>query len=373
MYTIKLLFTIGGVFIMKKVVICVLLFLILILVVGCVNLSKPYGNAIKEEDSSLLAEIAQIEDELNAVETVEDNLDAAGPLTGAAVTDIADAEEVQDKEVNNEVIIADLEESSEKVQEESEDEIQVITVNENEFVKLLVKVDDPDQDKVTYSFSRPLSKEGEWKTSYGDAGEYLVTLTATDGVLTTEKKLRVVVNRVNVAPVIGEVKNLQVQEGDTVTFEPVVTDPNNDPVTVTLSEPLKGGVYVADYASAGDYEIEVLASDGELETKKTFKLTIVNVNQLPEINNVIDLAVKEGETVTIEPEIVDLDGDEVTLSISEPIGKDGIWETGYTDHGDYLITVTASDGKDTVTKEIKVFVEDVNMPPEFVEVSLAVN
>ncbi|MEK6970016.1 MAG: hypothetical protein AABW48_06340 [Nanoarchaeota archaeon] len=359
---------------MKKVVIGTVLILILVLVVGCVNLSKPYGAPQKEADSKLLDEIAQIEEELNSVETVEEKLDAAEPLTGAAVTDIADAEEVEvkDTEVNTEVILPDLEESKE-VQEESEDEIQVITVDENELIKLMVKVDDPDQDKVTYSFSRPLSKEGEWQTSYGDAGEYMVTLTATDGVLTTEKKLRVVVNRVNVAPVIGEVKSLQVQEGDTVTFEPVVTDPNNDPVTVTLSEPLKGGVYVADYASAGDYEIEVLASDGELETKKTFKLTILNVNQLPEINNIEDIAVKEGEIVKLEPEIVDLDGDEVTLSISEPVGKDGIWETGYTDHGEYLITVTADDGKDTVTKEIRVSVEDVNMPPEFVEVSLAVN
>lgn len=356
---------------MKKVVIGTVLILILVLVVGCVNLSKPYGTPVKEEDSGLLAEIAQIEEELNSVETAEEKLDAAEPLTGAAATDIAVPEEVEESEANTEVILPDLE--SEEVQEESEDEIQVITVDENELIKLLVKVDDPDQDKVTYSFSRPLSKEGEWQTSYGDAGEYMVTLTATDGVLTTEKKLRVVVNRVNVAPVIGEVKSLQVQEGDTVTFEPVVTDPNNDPVTVTLSEPLKGGVYVADYASAGEYEIEVLASDGELETKKTFKLTIVNVNQLPEINNVKDIAVKEGETVKIEPELVDLDGDEVTLSISEPVGKDGVWTTGYTDHGDYLITVTADDGKDTVTKEIRVFVEDVNMPPEFVEVSLAVN
>lgn len=357
---------------MKKVVAGIVLILILVLVVGCVNLSKPYGTSTKEEDSGLLAEIAQIEEELNAVETVEDNLEAAEPLTGAAVTDIAVSEEVEDTEVNTEVIISDLEES-EEVQEESEDEIQVITVDENKLIKLLVKVDDPDQDKVTYSFSRPLSKEGEWQTNYGDAGEYMVTLTATDGVLTTEKKLRVVVNRVNVAPVIGEVKSLQVQEGDTVTFEPVVTDPNNDPVTVTLSEPLKGGVYVADYASAGEYEIEVLASDGELEAKKTFKLTIVNVNQLPEINKVEDIAVKEGETVKIEPEIVDLDGDKVTISIAEPVGEDGVWETGYTDHGDYLITVTADDGKDTVTKEIRVVVEDVNMPPEFVEVSLAIN
>ena len=69
----------------------------------------------------------------------------------------------------------------------------------------------------------------------------------------------------------------------------------------------------------------------------------------------------------------DLDGDNVQLSIGEPVGNNGVWETSFTDHGEYMITITANDGKDIVTKKVKVIVEDVNMPPEIVDVSLILN
>ena len=84
----------------------------------------------------------------------------------------------------------------------TDEEMHTILVRENEFIKLKARVTDPDRDEVSYSFSKPLSANGEWKTTYGDAGEYMVTLTATDGKLRTEKKIKIVVERVNVAPIV---------------------------------------------------------------------------------------------------------------------------------------------------------------------------
>lgn len=329
-----------------KVVVSLVIVLMFVFLAGCIDYKAYNANtAQNKEDVDLLNEIAQIEEELNLAEAAEEN-----------------AEEVQ------EVAAPDLEAAD----LEAED-VQIITVDENELVKLNVKASDPDQDAVTYSFTRPLNAQGEWKTNYGDAGEYLATLKAADGVHTTEKKIKIIVNRVNVPPVIGLVKDIKVKEGETVKFEPEVSDPNKDPVTVTLSEPLKNGAWATDHTSAGEYLIKVVASDGEMEAEKTFKLMVENVNQLPVLDNLADVVVKEGETVTIEPEVTDLDEDKVTLTISEPVGDDGVWETTYTDHGEYFVTVTANDGKNTVVKKVKVTVEDVNMPPEFVEVSLAVN
>ena len=114
---------------------------------------------------------------------------------------------------------------------------------------------------------------------------------------------------------------------------------------MTVSEPLKSGTFETDHTSAGEYQIVVTASDGELETEKTFTLVVEDVNKLPELSGIVDLSVKEGETVRVEPKVTDLDGDEVALTISEPVGDDGTWETGYTDHGEYFVTVTANDGK----------------------------
>ena len=138
---------------------------------------------------------------------------------------------------------------------------------------------------------------------------------------------------------------------------------------MTISEPLKSGTFVTDHTSAGEYKIMVIASDGELDTEKAFTLSITDVNELPIISGLEDLTVKEGEIIELKPQVTDLDEDKITLTITDPVGNDGVWETGFTNHGVYIVTVTADDGKDKVTEKVTVTVEDVNMPPEIESVS----
>ena len=311
-----------------------------IFLVGCLDY-KAYDVPQETENTDLIDEIAQIEAELGLEEQEEEDL-----------------------VVEEDVILPELEETQST-------EAQEIFVKENSLVRLNVDVTDPDQDPVTYTFTPPVNDRGEWQTHYGDAGEYMVTLTATDGQLTTTKQIRIIVERVNVPPVLTGIRDLSVQEGDVINFEPTVNDPNNDAVTDSISEPLKSGTFATDHTSAGEYSITVTADDGELSSEETFTLTINDVNELPVLENIEStISVQEGETITIKPTISDLDGDDVSLTISQPVGDDGVWETGFTDHGEYTITVTADDGKDTVTKHVKLTVSDVNMPPEIVSVSL---
>ena len=350
---------------MKKVVKIIVSIMILIvclaLITGCVNYKTK---AKSQEDTRLSDEIAKVEQELQMGNTPVDN------QTAGSAANLSAEEKINDvpPKVEQEVVLPEL------AQEPAHDqEMQVIQVKENGMVNLNVKVNDPDHDPVQYSFSPPLNKQGQWKTNYGDAGEYVVTLSATDGKLTTEKKLKIVVNRVNVPPQVSGVSDIHLKEGETANFKPVVTDPNGDKVTVTVSKPLQDGTWVTDHTSAGDYQIKVVASDGELQTEKNFLLKVDDINQLPVITEVEDMVVKEGEAVKIKPVVSDLDSDPVKVTISDPVGDDGVWQIGYTDHGEYFVTVTANDGKGTVTKKVKVTVEDVNMPPEIVEVKLAVN
>ena len=346
---------------MKRVAVIITSVVLLLFIIGCVNYKTQPQN---QEDTRLIDEIAKIEQELQL-----------GNKPAEAENELPEAVEM---EVEEEVVLPELtEDSTAKETEEptptNTDDLQVIEVNENEMVKLNVKVTDPDQDSVEYTFTPPLNKLGQWKTNYGDAGEYIITLTATDGKLTTKKQMKMVVNRVNVPPVVSGVADLHVKEGEVVTFNPVVSDPNGDEVTVTVSEPLQNGKFETDHTSAGEYQVKVVADDGELQTEKSLVLVVDDVNELPVLTNLQDLAVKEGELVTIEPTVSDLDEDKVTVTISEPVGDSGVWKTSYTDHGEYVVTVTANDGKGVVTKKIKVVVEDVNMPPQIIEVKLAVN
>ena len=330
----------------------------LIVLAGCAQYKAI--DTQNDEDLSLIDEIAKIEEELAQEEIKEDT-------TPEETTDTA--EEAVDETVNEEeVVIPDLDEAA-----VMNTEAVTISVKENELVKVNAKVSDPDEDPVTYTFSKPLNNNGEWKTNYGDAGEYMVTLKATDGKLTTEKVIKLVVERVNVPPVIDGVKDITILEGETVTFEPKVTDPNNDAVTVTISEPLKSGTFVTDHTSFGEYNIVVSASDGELDTEKTFKLTVNNVNEKPVISGLEDLKIKEGDVVKLKPTVTDLDEDPITLTISEPVGDDGIWATSYTDNGEYVITVTADDGQDKIVQKVTITIEDINKAPEIVDISLGPN
>jgi len=153
-------------------------------------------------------------------------------------------------------------------------------------------------------------------------------------------------------------------------LEPQVTDPNGDKVTIKVSDPLTSGNWITDYTSSGEYAITVTASDGELNSVASFLLTVTDVNVPPQISNLTDLSVKEGGLVSLNPIVTDLDKDKVKVTISEPVGDDGIWQTTYVSHGVYTLTVTADDGKDKVTKNVKITVEDVNMPPVIEDIKL---
>jgi nitrogen fixation protein FixH len=342
----------------KKSMVAVMAVLMLIFIVGCLDY-KTYDNQNTDNsDDSLINEIAQLEEELGLSDTGDES-----PVELENPTEVM--EEQEPIEVVEDVVLPELGQ-----EDFVSTEPDVINVKENELVKLNVLVVDPDEDVVTYTFGKPLDENGQWQTNYGDAGEYFVTISATDGKLTTDKDVKIVVQRVNVPPIIAVLQDRVVKEGEVVKFTPDVSDPNNDALTVQVTEPLKSGVFTTDHTSAGEYQIRVTATDGELSSEASFKLTIQDVNELPIITEVEDITINEGETVTIKPVVTDLDEDPITLTISEPVGDDGVWETRFVDHGEYFITVSANDGKDVVNKRIKLLVQDVNMPPEILEVNL---
>ncbi|MBU1112043.1 MAG: hypothetical protein ABIG93_03260 [archaeon] len=362
---------------MKKVLVILTTLVMVLFLTSCLNYKAydvPTEDNENDDDLDLIDEIAEIERQLEENDLVDDegtdgldDLELDEEETDSIEEIVSEDDEELEADLEEEITVDMDEESS------VDDGVLVFEVNENELIELGVRIVDPDGDDVTYSFSSPLTKEGSWQTNYGDAGEYYVTLTASDEIHTTTQEILIIVNRVNVAPVIKAVKDQTFDEGDIIEFEPEVSDPNGDAVTVEISAPLSAGLFNTDHTSAGVYEIMVTASDGELETETSFMLTITDVNELPVVSGLKDIVVDEGETVVIEPTVTDLDGDDLEITISAPVGNDGVWETGYTDHGEYEITITVDDGKDTVFEIVTVTVEDVNMPPIIENVDAEVN
>jgi hypothetical protein len=281
--------------------------------------------------------------------------------------EIAEVEEVVEEPVE-EVIEEPVPELIEEIQTPTES--ITIVVKESDFVRLQTNAMDPDEDPITFSFTEPLDQNGEWETDYGDAGEYFVTVTASDGQLSTSRQVLLIVERVNMPPVIENINDIVVDEGSTLIVTPKVSDPNGDEFTVTISEPVgNDGVWEIGYQDHGQYSMKVTAEDIDgLFAEQEVMITVNRKNMAPEIQPINNIEIFEGESVYIDPVVSDLNGDEVTVMISEPLGDDGEWETAFTDHGEYMVTVSATDGELTTVEEILLVVKDINKAPVILEI-----
>lgn len=352
----------------KKILIGSLL--ILIFLIGGCALSDYIQGKVPEDSYSLLDDNDVIADDdslENDIDDINDIIEDTDKEIIIEDDDLEDTEGIIEASEDDEDIIMDS--TSESVDETS---FIKLSVKENEKVRLNPKAIDPDQDDIKFTYSEPLDQNGEWQTNYGDAGNYIVTITASDGKLTTSKKVLLIVERVNVPPVIEGVNDeITINEGDVLSLAPKITDPNGDRVTVDISDPVgNDGIWELGYTDRGNYDVTIEASDGEFDTTKKIKIIVQAKNIPPEIEDLPDINIKEGDNVTIEPVVSDLNEDKVTVSISEPIGDDGFWATGYTDHGVYEVVVKALDGIATSSKKFTLTVEDVNKVPEIVDITL---
>ena len=112
--------------------------------------------------------------------------------------------------------------------------IKTITVDETDLVSLKLDAIDADEDVLFYGFTEPLDENGQWQTTYGDVGEYQVTVTVSDGQLETSDNVELIVNKKNMPPTldsfIPEETEITINEWGNISFEIIASDLNNDPL-----------------------------------------------------------------------------------------------------------------------------------------------
>jgi len=150
-----------------------------------------------------------------------------------------------------------------------------------------LKATDPDGDKIYYTFSKPLDDKGEWQTSEGDAGEYTVTITASDGTVETKQEVNIIVETRNKAPVLEKIKDITIKEGETVKLSPKALDPEGQPLTITYSGWMTSDTKELDFNSAGEYIVRITVSDGEKQAHQDVKITVEGVNRAPQFVSII--------------------------------------------------------------------------------------
>ncbi len=239
-----------------------------------------------------------------------------------------------------------------------------VSAKEGDIIKIEPIATDPENDKITFTYSGWMTSN-TYETTFSDAGEHTVTVTASDGKNEVSKELRLMISNVNRAPVVGELPDLTIRENDFARINYVAADLDKDALEAMYSQPFDAsGEWQTNYEDAGEYPITVTVSDGELSDTKTFKLTVQNVNRKPAITGIKDVSVKEGETITFSPVASDPDGDELTVSYSGWM-TDSSYTTGYNDQGSHDVYITVSDGAEKTTMLSIVHVENVNRPPVF--------
>ena len=265
-------------------------------------------------------------------------------------------------------------------------------VNENETLTIVVNATDPDGDELAYSASNMpdgatfnnTTRTFSWTPSFEHAGTYPgVYFEVSDGELTNWTSITITVNDTNRPPEIEEMVDQMVSETETLTVDVNATDPDYDVLIYSCNRtdlffdfnPLTGiGSWTPDYGNAGTYYVGFGVSDGKGGIdNETINITVKDVDRPPELEEIGNLTVNENETLTVDVNATDPDGDALIYSCNrtdlftdfDPTTGTGSWTTDYDDAGIYCVDFGVSDGKGGIDNEtVNITVEDVNRPPE---------
>ncbi len=266
-------------------------------------------------------------------------------------------------------------------------------VNEGETLTIVLNATDPDEEDAlrfssNVSFGAFISDENttfwRWTPDYDDAGVYYVEFTVSDGELYDNKTAKIVVNNVNRPPILERIGDITVMENETVLIDVNATDPDGDSLIYScnrtdlfeFNSTTGEGVWKTDYNDAGIYYIDLGVSDGALCDNETVKITVINVNRAPVLEQIGEKTIYENQTIFIELKANDPDGDALTFScnrtdlfadFNKTIGK-GSWTPGYDDAGIYYVDFGVSDGELCDNETVKITVINVNRPPELLSI-----
>lgn len=370
---------------MNKTIILVFCVISLFLLSSCDVYDRLYGEEtevlplddVNEEVEKTLEEVLPTGEETEEETSLEEEFEEE-PEEEIIEETVEEPEEIEEEfEDIFEEEITEVESEDVEPVEISDDAI-AITVQETDFVSLSTQAEDPDEDTLIFTFSTPLDEDGQWQTTYGDSGEYTITVTASDGQLTTSQDVLIIVTKKEEEPTIDRFEPdttvVSLKETEKISFQVIASDLNNDDLSYSWKldgEDVGEGnifTYETSYNDGGSHTIKASVTDGISTVSQLWSITVENLNRKPVLEEISMIEVRETETVNIAASASDPDGDELSFEISDPVGDDGIWETTYDDSGEYDVTVTASDGTDSVSQEVKIIVENVNRPPVIVDI-----
>jgi len=251
-------------------------------------------------------------------------------------------------------------------------------------VEFSVNATDPDGNTLEYDApDRPGGSDfsGQtftWVPTEVDIGDHQVTFTVYDGVVTVSQTIIIHVQELRAPVFHPSLRHQYVRVGEFVSFAVIATDPNNDPITYSVTEPaLPPGAGFDESTrtfewiptQTGEYkDILFHASDGVYTTTKSIWI-FVDPSDAPRFDILLDQHVKVSETLVFEVNATDPDNDPLTYSVSNnPSGSNFAgqvftWTPTVSDIGEHRdVTFRVSDGINTIEKPIWIFVRASGEP-----------
>ena len=233
--------------------------------------------------------------------------------------------------------------------------ISDIEISETDSAIINLNAADPDGEIVTYSMFGDTTSAMKlvdstgvftWETTYEDSGSYDISFVASSGnersraILSDTVVVNIKVNNIDRAPVINEITDISIFEGDSLNIAAEAVDADNDSITYSVTGDIsdslkidtKTGVitWATTNADSGIYKLNVIASSGTdsmtklkgirksrtvLADTTSFILTVLDKNAKPVIDSIPDISFEEDESDSLELEnyASDFDQDKSTL------------------------------------------------------------
>lgn len=207
------------------------------------------------------------------------------------------------------------------------DSLAAVIADEGELITLTPSATDPEGGPVSFAFSSPFNSNGTWQTGYGVAGEYSVTITASDGEAQDTLTVTVTVEDVNRPPVPTAIAPVTVNEGDLVVLSPHADDPDGQAVSFSYASPFNAdGFWQTGHDDAGLHHVRVTASDGEATSSVTARVTVVDIDRPPSVTLSLGTpSANVDEDFAVTATGHDGDGDSITVTLSEDSTGIGSW------------------------------------------------
>ncbi|MBI2128915.1 hypothetical protein HYU07_01615 [Candidatus Woesearchaeota archaeon] len=264
-----------------------------------------------------------------------------------------------------------------------------LTVDEGKLLKVKVNAYDPDKDKVTISYAPPLNSKGEWRPDFNQSGDYRSFVSVSDGEFVISEDLNIKVIDIDRPPIFNPARIAAVNETQDASFDASAYDLDGDHVTISAVSLPEGAVFVNDHFSMATgydtvkknwfsrlidnlpfvkisktFNVKLKAIGRTAYSEKNFKVKVYDANRQPVLAALAPITVNEGEEVVINASAADPDNDKIKYSYRGWMDSNKK-TTGYDDAGVHIVTVKASDGFLSDSKDVSVIVNNVNRAPVF--------